>query len=61
MRGYFIESVILIQWDRVDEQEQLIRWTVISVLVVYDQKNSLMTSIIFHISDYFREKKSAPQ
>ena len=41
MRVYFIESDISIRWHRFDEQKQLIRWTVISVLMVYDQKDSL--------------------
>ena len=36
MGVYFIESVISIRWNRFDEQKQLIRWTVISVLTVYD-------------------------
>ena len=36
MRVYFIKSVISIQWHRFDEHKQLIWWTVISVLVVYD-------------------------
>ena len=41
MRVYFIESVILIRRDRFDEQKQLIRWTAISVLVVYDLYNGV--------------------
>ena len=43
MHVYFIESVILIRWDRFDEQKQLIRWTVISVLVVYDHFAEMKT------------------
>ena len=45
MRVYFIESVISIWRDRFDEQKQLIWWTVISVLMVYDQLIQLSIQI----------------
>ena len=49
MRVYFIESDILIRWHHFDEQKQLIWWTAISVLVVYDHIFGLHQTINLHL------------